>query len=110
MLSTAGPVTNFISDRARPRADAVAFNFAEDDKPVGSLAILSAKRNLGPKPPWYLVNEPLRPFRFACAAILAPRPLAIRAGGPMDLNYCIVVQPGAWTVESLRAAQAQWFP
>jgi Methane oxygenase PmoA len=110
MLSTAGPVTNFISDRARPKADAVAFNFTEDDKPVGGLAILSSRRNLGPKPPWYLVNEAQRTFRFACAAILAPRPLAVRAGGPMDLNYCIVVQPTPWTVDSLKAAQATSFP
>ncbi len=110
MLSTAGPVTNFIADRARPRADAVAFNFTDADKPVGSVAILSSRQNLGRNPPWYMVNEAARTFRFACAAILAPRPIAIRAGGSLNLEYCVIVRPGAWTVESLKAAQATSFP
>jgi hypothetical protein len=110
MLSTAGPVTNFISDRARPRADAVGFNFTDDDKPVGSLAIFSGRAFMGRKPPWYLVNEAARTFRFASAAILAPRRIAVRAGGPLDLEYCIIVQPAPWTVESLKAAQASSFP
>lgn len=110
MLSAFGPITNFISDRARPRADAVAFNFTDANKPVGSLAIFSAHGNLGRNPPWYIVNEAARTFRFACAAILAPRPMAIRAGGPLDLDYCIIVQPAPWTVDSLKAAQATSFP
>ncbi len=108
MLSTAGPVTNFVSDRARPAAPAVAFNFTQGAKVAGGLAILSDKANAGENAPWYLVNEPKRPFRFACAAILAPKPLTLPAHGQMDLNYCISLQPQAWTVESLQAAQAHW--
>jgi len=108
MLSTAGPVTNWVSDRARPAAPAVAFNFTQGAKVAGGLAILSDKANAGENAPWYLINEPKRPFRFACAAILAPRPLELPAGGQMDLNYCISLQPQAWTVESLRAEEANW--
>ncbi len=108
MLSTAGPVTNFVSDRARPAAPAVAFNFTQGAKVAGGLAILSDKANAGENAPWYLINEAKRTFRFACAAILAPRPLTLPAGGQMDLNYCISIQPQAWTVESLRAGQAHW--
>ena len=110
MLSTAGPVTNFVSDRARPNAPAAAFNFTDADKTVGSLAILGAKGNAGENPPWYLIHDSSRAFRFACAAILAPKPISLPAYGQMDLNYCILVQPQAWTVESLRTAQDFWFP
>jgi hypothetical protein len=108
MLSTAGPVTNFVSDRARPAASAVACNFTEGAKVTGGVAILSDPANAGEKAPWYLIDDAKRTFRFACAAILAPKPLALAAGGKMDLNYCVCVQPQAWTVESLQAAQARW--
>jgi len=108
MLSTAGPVTNWVSDRARPAAPAVAFNFTEGAKVAGALAIFSDKANAGENAPWYLINEPKRPFRFACAAILAPRPLEMPAGGQMELDYRISLQPPAWTVESLQAEQANW--
>jgi len=110
MLSTAGLVTNFIADRARPNVPAVAFNFTDASNSVGGLAILSSRGNLGRNHPWYLVNEPLRPFRFACAAILAPRPIALSAHSHLDLGYCILVQPAAWTPESLQAAVTRWFP
>jgi hypothetical protein len=108
MLSTAGPVTNFVSDRARPAASAVAFNFSENAKSAGSLAILSDKAYAGENPPWYIVNEAARIFRFACAAILAPKPLPLPARGQLDLNYCISIQPQPWTVESLQAEQVHW--
>jgi hypothetical protein len=110
MLSTAGPVTNFIADRSRPNAPAAAFNFTDGNQPVGGIAILGAKSNAGENPPWYMVNEARRTFRFACAAILAPKPIALPAHSQMDLNYRILVQPAAWTVDSLRTAQANWFP
>jgi hypothetical protein len=108
MLSTFGPVTNFVVDRARPAAPAVAFNFSEEGKAVGSVAILSAPFNAGENAPWYLINEAKRTFRFACAAILAPRPLSLPADTQMELNYSIAVQPDPWTVESLQAEQSRW--
>ena len=108
MLSTAGPITNFISDRARPAAPAFAANFAQDGKVAGAVAILSNRGNAGENAPWYLIDEAARTFRFACAAILAPKPLGLPAGGHLDLNYCISVQPQAWTVETLRAEQSRW--
>jgi hypothetical protein len=108
MLSTAGPITNFVGNRARPAAPAVAFNFTEDGKEAGSMAILSDKANAGENAPWYLINEAKRMFRFACAAILAPKPLSLPARDQMGLNYCISIQPQAWTVESLREEQSHW--
>jgi hypothetical protein len=108
MLSTAGLITNFVNARARPAAPAVALNFSEGAKPVGGVAILSDKGNAGENAPWYLVNEEKRTYRFACAAILAPHPLALPAGGKLDLNYEIAVEPQAWTVESLQAKMAKW--
>jgi hypothetical protein len=108
MLSTEGPITHFVVDRARPDAPAVAFNFTENGKEAGSLAILSDKANAGENAPWYIVNEPKRPFRFACAAILAPKPLPLPANSKKDLSYRITLQPHPWTPDSLRAALLHW--
>lgn len=108
MLTPDGAVTNFISDRARPAASAVGCNFTQGAEAVGSVAILSDPGNAGEKAPWYLIDDHQRTFRFACAAILAPKPLSFPAGGQFDLNYCVCVQRQPWTPGSLRAAQAQW--
>jgi hypothetical protein len=108
MLTTDAAVTNFISDRARPSAPAVGCNFTDGGEAVGSVGILSDPANAGEKAPWYLIDDHGRTFRFACAAILAPKPRTYPAGAQFDLNYCICVRAQAWTPESLRAAQAQW--
>lgn len=102
-----GPVTNFEHDRARPGAAAVGCNFSEEGKPVGSLAIWSAPANLREQAPWYLINA-ANGFRFACAAILAPKIRTLPPGAEWKLHYRIAVQPEPWTPESLAAAVAEW--
>ena len=54
MLTPGGAVTNFVSDRARPAASAVACNFTEGTKVRGGVAILSDPANAGEKAPWSL--------------------------------------------------------
>lgn len=101
-LTTAGPVTEFASDRARPAAPAIAFNFADGSTPVGGLAILSASSNAGENAPWYLVNSAT--MRFACAAILAPAPRHYTAGATFELRYRIALQRALWTPSALADA------
>lgn len=108
MLSTGGVITNFPSERARPNAPAVAINFNDAGKPVGGVGFFSDKANAGENAPWYLVNETKRVYRFANAAILAPKPIPLPAGGHLDLNYRLAIQPEPWRVESLKAAQMRW--
>jgi hypothetical protein len=77
----------------------------ENGRDVGALAILSAPENIAERAPWYLVNADMR---FACAAILSPKIMTLQAGGGLNLNYRLAVQPAAWTAESLKAAMAKW--
>ena len=101
MLSTTGLVTQFVADRARPNAAATAFNFLDGEKVVGGVAILTDAPAKDENPSWYLINGAT--FRFACAAILAPKPIRHDAGDQFDLNYTIALRPKPWTVEELRA-------
>ena len=99
-LCSTGRVDRFESDRARPSAPAVAFNFAEEGNEIGGIAIFSDPANAGENAPWYIVNS--KQMRFACAAILAPKVVTLKPGEEMKLRYRIAIQPKAWTVESLR--------
>lgn len=106
IVSPEGPVTNFVDERARPSVPAVACNFAEGATPLGGLAILSDPANAAENAPWYLING--AQMHFACAAVLAPKPLKFAPGAQWDLRYRIAVRPGAWTPETLRAACSSW--
>lgn len=106
VVTPEGPVTNFVSDRARPNARAVGINFAENDRTVASLAILSDPANIGEKTPWYLINSP--EMRFADPAILAPAVKTMKAGEVWSLRYRLVVSRATWTPESLSQAITDW--
>jgi hypothetical protein len=105
-VSPAGPIAEFVRDRARPAAPAMACNFSDGPTPAGAIAILSDPVNAGENAPWYLINSAA--FRFACPAILAPKPRAVPAGGQFDLHYRIALRREPWTPEALRAALAAW--
>jgi len=101
MVCSTGAVSRFESDRARPFAAAVAGNFRRGDAPAGAIAIFSDPANAGTNAPWYLVKS--ETMRFACAALLAPRPLTLAPGGRLDLHYRIVLRARPWTHEALAA-------
>ena len=101
MLSTAGPIASFANDRARPAAPAVACNFTSEGTDRGGIAIFSDPVNAGENAPWYIVNS--AQMRFMCAAILAPKPMALGPGASLKLSYRIAVSPVAWTPEKLSA-------
>jgi len=103
VMCSTGAVSRFESDRARPNAPAVACNFTDGARDVGGIAIFSDPISAGANPPWYIANT--KEMRFACAAILAPKVLTLKAGEKMELRYRIAVSPKAWSVESLRAQQ-----
>ena len=105
-VSTAGPIAEFVSGRNRPNVPAVASNFSQDGQDVGAVAIFSDPANVGENAPWYLINQ--KDMRFMCAAILAPAPRTVAAGGGFDLRYRVAVRRAAWTPEVLAAATAAW--
>ena len=103
VMSTEGPVTEFRGERARPNAAAVAGNFSLDGRDIGGVAILSDPANSGAQAPWYIIDNK-RDFRFICAALLAPSPRTIPAGGELALRYRVAIKPTAWTQAELRSA------
>ena len=111
VVSTEGPVTDFVRDRARPAAAAVAGNFADSatGRRLGGIAILSDPANAGEKAPWYIINSQ-REMRFICAAVLAPAVRTLAPGGEWRLRYRVAVAPGPWTPETLAAARRRWTP
>lgn len=107
VITTHGPVGAYVADRARPFAAAVAANFTDDGRPVGSLAILSDSLNAGGASPWYIINSPTD-FRFMCAAVLAPAIRTLQAGSEWTLRYRVALRAEPYTTEALQAAMAGW--
>lgn len=105
-LSTEKTITEWERSRNRPNVPAVAANLTDGGKAMGAVAILSDQRNVGSKPPWYLINQ--GEMRFMCAAILAPTPRQIAPGNQFDLNYRIVISAKTFTPESLSSTHATW--
>jgi hypothetical protein len=101
VVCSTGLVNQFVNDRARPNAAALACNFSEGDRDVGGIAIFSDPVNAGENAPWYIVNS--TQMRFTCAAILAPKIRTLKPGEKMKLHYRIIVRPKAWTSEALQA-------
>ena len=106
VVTTAGPVERFVSNRARPNAMAVACNFNEDSRDVGSLAIFSDPTNNDGDTPWYIIDS--RQMPFICQALLAPKPLSKPAHDKFTLSYRIVVKPKAWTQAELEKSHKEW--
>jgi hypothetical protein len=101
-VSSAGPIAQFVDNRARPAAAAVAANLVDGEKEAGGIAIFSDPANSGVDTPWYLVDAPQNHMRFACAAVLAPKPITLAPGAAMQLNYRIAIRRAAWTAEELQ--------
>lgn len=106
VVTSEGPVDQFVNDRARPNAAAAAANFSDAGKVVGAIAILSDAGNIGEKAPWYIINNDT--MRFLDPAILAPAIKTMKPGEEWKLDYRIAIRKSAWTPELLRAALAAW--
>jgi len=106
VVTTAGPVKEFVTNRARPKAAALACNFSEGSRELGALAFFSDPANTGGDAPWYIIDS--RQMPFVCQAILAPKPRSVRAHSEFSLRYRIEVSPKGWTQSALEAGQKEW--
>ena len=106
VVTTAGPVERFVSHRARPKAAAVACNFSDGARGLGSLAFFSDPANTDGDAPWYIIDSGQMPF--ICQALLAPKPRSVPAHGEFSLHYRIRVSPTACTQAGLEAGQKEW--
>ena len=106
VVTTTGPVEQFVSNRARPNAAAVACNFSDSSRDIGGLAFFSDPANTGGDAAWYIISSQQMPF--ICQALLAPKPRPVPAHGAFTLRYRISVSPRAWTQDGLEAARKEW--
>ena len=106
VVTTAGPVERFVSNRARPKAAAVACNFNDGARDIGGLAFFSDPANTGGDAPWYIIDSKQMPF--ICQALLAPKPKSLPARSEFALHYRIGVRPKAWTQAELEGGQTDW--
>jgi hypothetical protein len=106
VVTTSGPVEQFVRNRARPNAAAVACNFSDGSRDLGSLAFFSDPANTGGDAPWYIIDS--RQMPFICQALLAPQPRSVPAHGEFTLRYRIGVSAKAWTQAGLEAGQKEW--
>lgn len=106
VVTTTGPVDQFVRNRARPNAAAIACNFSDGPRDIGSLAFFSDPANTEGDAAWYIIDS--RQMPFVCQALLAPKPRAVPAQGEFTLRYRIVVSPKAWTQAGLGAGLNEW--
>jgi len=106
VVTTDGPVERFVSSRARPHAAAVACNFGDGSRDIGSLAFFSDPSNTGGDAAWYIIDS--RQMPFICQALLAPKPLSVSAHSEFTLRYRVAVSPGVWTQTALQTGQREW--
>jgi len=106
VVTAAGSVERFVSNRARPNAAAVACNFNDGSRDIGSLAFFSDPANTAGDAPWYIIDS--RQMPFICQALLAPKPRSVAAHGAFTLCYRIAVSPKAWTQADLAVSQKEW--
>jgi hypothetical protein len=106
VITSAGPVEHFVRNRARPNAAAVACDFSDGSRDIGSLAFFSDPTNTGGDAPWYIIDSNQMPF--ICQALLAPKPRSVPAHGEFALRYRIAVSPKAWTQAELETGQKEW--
>ena len=101
-MSSESAITRWDSNRARPNSHAIAANLRQSDRDAGAIAIVNDSPDAPIPPPWYIVNAPEQQMRFACAAVLAPKPLKLAAGQTLTEHYRIAIRRAAWTPEALR--------
>lgn len=103
--STAGPATWNTSDRARAVAAAFEYGGLLDGEPCG-VAVLDHPSNPRAPTAWYAVRSTA--MSFFCAAWLVPGVKRLTTGEEFRLRYRVVVHPGRWDAERLRAESAAY--
>ncbi|MFT3868494.1 MAG: PmoA family protein [Nibricoccus sp.] len=99
-VTSHGVISEYKQDRSRPTASVVAFNLKKESEFLGGVAIMDDSKNSDHEASWYIANS--TQMHWACAAVLAPKPLHYEPGAEWDLRYRILLRPAEWTPEDLR--------
>jgi hypothetical protein len=68
------------------------------------IAILDHPDNLNAPSPWYAINAQV--MHYFSPAVICYGPHTLKAGEQLRLRYRVVVHPGRWSAEQIRAAAA----
>jgi hypothetical protein len=102
---TTEEVAQFRQARFRGKAPAVDYSGVIDGRPVG-IAIVDHPANLNAPSPWYVINDTV--MHYFSPAVICYAPYTLPAGQSFRLRYRVIVHPGRWESERLRA-EAQRF-
>lgn len=104
-VTAAGPVNFEGGVRAWPHSIGADYSGQVDGKRVG-IAALDHPDNPRAPTPWYLIRSDA--MTYMNAALLADDALPLKAGETLTLNYRVIVHPGRWSADQLKAAHADW--
>ena len=90
----------FSEGRYRGKASAMDYSGLIDGREAG-IAILDQPGNLNAPSPWYAIAD--QTMCYFSPAVLCYGPHTIRAGQGLTLRYRLIVHPGRWDAERLRA-------
>jgi hypothetical protein len=95
----------FVQGRYRGKHRAVEYHGELNGTVVG-IALIDHPANKPTPSPWYLIQA--NPMSYANAAVICYEPLTLKKGEQRTLRYRLLVHPGRWTAEQLRAAIDQF--
>jgi len=100
VMTSDGPVGAWTNDRYRGRHIALDYSGLVDGRPAG-IAVVDHPANPRSPTPWYVISAP--GFNWFTPALLCDEPLALRQGDRLVLRYRVLVHPGRWGADRLRA-------
>jgi hypothetical protein len=98
--STEGPVEFNLQSRYRGKALAMDYHGLIGGRPVG-MAICDHPGNLNHPTPWYAIRS--SSMTYFSPAVICYGPHTLEAGDRFTLRYRVVVHPGRWDAQRLRA-------
>jgi hypothetical protein len=99
-ITPEGPV-EFAAGRYRGKAAAMDYTGVFEGREAG-VAILDSAANLNSPSPWYAISDST--MHYFSPAVIQKGPYTLQSGQSFTLRYRVVVHPGRWSAEQLRAA------
>jgi len=103
--TTAGPAEFSQQSRHRSKAPAMDYNGTINGQPVG-IAICDHPDNLNQPTPWYAIRS--KSMSYFSPAVICYGPYTLPAGKSFTLRYRVIVHPGRWDADRLRAEYKQF--
>jgi hypothetical protein len=98
-VSSDGPV-ELEGDKYRGKHTAMDYAGLIGTRPAG-IAILDHPENLNQPTPWYVIVG--RPMSYFSPAVICFKPHTLKAGKTLTLRYRVLVHPGRWDADRLKA-------